>query len=68
MVSTVADSSSPCSLRSARTTNYVHPRLCTKFGERGLSLDGPGSMEMSAERGQKRTPFERFRHKLKTRF
>jgi len=37
LVNTVADISSRNGLRSARTTNYALPRLCTKFGERGFS-------------------------------
>jgi len=35
------DDSRQNGLRSAVTSNYVEPRLCTKFGEKALSFAGP---------------------------
>ena len=40
-VNTVAAQTLRSGLRSASTTNYVTPRLLTKFGERAFSHAGP---------------------------
>jgi hypothetical protein len=63
-----ATSTSPTrsGLRSASTTNYVTPRLRTKFGERAFSFAGPAAWNALPTDLRALTSSSTFRRRLKT--
>jgi ATP phosphoribosyltransferase len=55
-------------LRSAATTNYVTPRLRTKFGERSFSYAGPADWNALPADLREQTVSTTFKKQLKTYF
>ena len=68
LVGTVLSQSSRSGLRSASTTNYMLPRLRTKFGERAFSHAGPAAWNALPHELRDITTFSLFKKKLKTHF
>jgi len=55
-------------LRSASSTDYSLPRLCTKFGERAFSHAGPAAWKALPEDIRANRDRAVFRKQLKTHF
>ena len=53
-------------LRSAETTDYVLPRLRTKFAERGFSYAGPAAWNRLPESIRRTSSQAAFKRQLKT--
>ena len=67
-VQATSTSSTRSGLRSASTTNYVTPRLRTKFGERAFSHAGPAAWNALPTDLRAQTSSSIFRRRLKTHF
>jgi len=55
-------------LRSAAMSNYVEPRLCTKFGERACSFAGPHPWNQLPAALRATPNLNSFKKQLKTHF
>jgi len=68
IVQATSTSSTRSGLRSASTTNYVTPRLRTKFGERAFSHAGPAAWNALPSDLRTENSSSIFRKRLKTHF
>jgi len=66
LVTSVAAQPSRLGLRSADTTNYVQPRIRTKFGERFFSYAGPSTWNLLPDDLRRTPSFNSFKCELKT--
>ena len=65
MTSVAAAQTSRPRLRSADITNYVQPRIRTKFGERAFSYAGPAAWNSLPDELRQAPTFNSFKRNLK---